>query len=100
MEAFKKELPKLFFKPMDAQELQDTEKVSPICVKNMNKIANKIRNTKSLMIDMKPKYVIKLDIVLLGKTYPEETVLPGLHRYLYQIGEQHGDQERRVTDFL
>ena len=49
---------------------------------------------------MKPKDVIKLDTVLLGKTYPEETILPILYRYLFQIGEQHGDQERRATDFI
>ena len=30
----------------------------------------------------------------LDQIYPEETVLPddGLYRYLYQPGEQHGDQ--------
>ena len=33
VEAFKKELAKLLFKPMDAQELQDPEKVSTIWVK-------------------------------------------------------------------
>ena len=48
---------------MDAQELQDPEKVSTICVKNLNKIVNKINNTVSLMIGMKPKDA-------------EETVLP------------------------
>ena len=39
---------------MDAQELQYPEKVSTICVKNLNSIVNKMDNTKSLMIDMKP----------------------------------------------
>ena len=54
------------------------------------------------MTDMKPKDTIKLDTVPLDKTYPEETVLPedGLYRYLYQSGEQHGDQERRETDLI
>ena len=54
------------------------------------------------MIDMKPKDAIKLDTVPLDKTYPEETVLPedGLYRYLYQPGEQHGDQKRRATDHV
>ena len=33
VEAFNKELAKLLFKPMDAQELQDPEKVSTIWVK-------------------------------------------------------------------
>ena len=86
VEAFKKELAKLLFKPMDAQELQDPEKVSKIWVKNLNKIVNKKNNTISSMTGMKPKDVIKLDTVPLDKTYPKETVLPkdGQHRYLYQ----------------
>ena len=51
---------------------------------------------------MKPKDEIKLDTIPLNKKYPEETVLPndGLCRYLYQPGEQHGDQKRRATDFI
>ena len=102
LEAFNKELAKLLFKPMDAQELQDPEKVSTISVKNLNKILNKMNNTKSSMIDMKPKDAIKLHTIPLGKTYPEETILPedGLYRYLYQSGEQHGDQKRRAADFI
>ena len=74
LEAFNKELVKLLFKPMDAQKLQDSEKVSTIWVKNFNKIVNKMNNTKSSMIDIKPKDSIKLDTVPLDKTYPEETV--------------------------
>ena len=95
VEAFNKELAKLLFKLMDAQELQDPEKVSTIWVKNLNKIVNKMNNTKSSMTGMKPKDAIKLDTIPLNKTYPKETVLPedGLYRYLYQSGEQHGDQK-------
>ena len=102
VEAFNRELAKLLFKPMDAQELQDPEKVSTIWVKNLNKTVNKMNNTKSLMIDMKPKDAIILDTVPLGKTYSEEAVLPedGLYRYLYQPGEQHGDQERWAADLI
>ena len=101
-EAFNKELAKLLFKPMDAQKLQDPEKVSTIWVKNLYKTVNKINNTVSPMIGMKPKDAIKLDTVPLDKTYPEETALPedGLYRYLYQPGEQHGDQKRRATDLI
>ena len=85
VEAFNRELAKLLFKPMDAQELQDQEKVSTIGVKNLNKIVNKMNNTVSSMIGMKPKDAIKLDTVPLDKKYPEETVLleDGLYRYLY-----------------
>ena len=58
-----------------------------------------MNNTVSSMIGMKPKDAIKLDTVPMDKTYPEETVLPedGLYRYLYLLGEQHGDQKRRAT---
>ena len=61
-----------------------------------------MNNTKSSMIVMKPKDTIKLDTVPLDKTYPEETILleDGLYRYLYQTGEQHGDQKRQATDFI
>ena len=95
MEAFNKELAKLLFKPKDGQELQDPEKVSRISVENLNKIVNKMNNTESSMTGMKPKDTIKLETVPLNKTYPKETVLPedGLYRYLYQSGEQHGDQK-------
>ena len=53
---------------MDAQELQDPEKVSIIWVKNLNKIVNKMNKTKSLMTDMKPKDAINLDTIPLDKT--------------------------------
>ena len=102
VEDFNKELAKLLFKRMDTQELQDPEKVSTIWVKNVGSTVNKMNNTKSSMIDLNPKDAIKLDTVQLDKTYSEENVLPedGLYRYLYQPGKQHGDQKRRVTDFI
>ena len=93
MEAFNKKLSKLLFKQMDAQELQDTENVSTIWVKNLQKVVNKMNNTVSSMIGMKPKDAIKLDTISLDKKYLKETVLAkdGLYRYLYQPGEIHGD---------
>ena len=102
VEALNKEMEKLLFKPMDARKLQDPEKVSSIWVKHLNKIVNKMNNTKSLMIDMKPKDAIKLDTVPLDKMYPEEIVLPedDLYRFLYQPEEQHGYQKRWATDFI
>ena len=102
MEAFNRELAKLLFKPMDTQELQDLEKVSTIRVKNLSKIVNKMNNTVSSMIGIKPKDATKLDTVPLDKTYPKETALPedGLYRYLYQPSEQHGDQKRRGTNLI
>ena len=85
MEASNKELEKLLFKSMDAQELKNPEKVSKIWVKNLDPSLKRFNNTVSLMIGMKPKDGIKLGAVPLDKTYPEETVLPedGLYRYLY-----------------
>ena len=78
---------------MDAQKLQVPEKEPTIWVKNLNKIVNKINNTKSSITDMKPKDATKLDTVPVDKTNPKETVLPedGQYRYLYQPGEQYGD---------
>ena len=102
VQAFNKELTKLLLKPMDAQELQDHEKVSTIWVKNLNKIVNKMKITVSSAIGMKPKDAIKLDNVPLDKKDTEETVLPehGLYRHLYQPGEQHVDQKRLATDLV
>ena len=102
VEAFKKELAKLLLKSMDAQELQYHEKVSIIWVKYLNKIVSKMNNTVSSMIGNKPKDAIKLDTITMDKAYPEETLLPedGLYRYLYQSGEQHGDQKGRVTELI
>ena len=61
-----------------------------------------MNNTVLSMTSMKPKDATKLDTVPLDKRYPKETVLPedGLYRYLYQPGEQHGDQKRRATDLI
>ena len=87
---------------MDTEELQHPEKVSIIWVKNLNKTVSKMNNIVSCMIGMKPKDAVKLDTVPLDKRYPKETVLlkDGLYRYLYQPGEQHGDQKRRATDLI
>ena len=68
-EAFNKELAKLLFKPMAAQELQVPENVSTIWVKTLYKTVNKMNNTVSSMIGMKPKDAIELDTVPLDKTY-------------------------------
>ena len=87
---------------MDPQELQELEKVSTIWVKNLNKTVNKMNNTVSAMSGMKPKDAIKLDTIPVEKKYPKETILPGdwLYRYLYQSGEQRGDQKRLATQLI
>ena len=76
VEAFIKELAKLLFKPMDAQELQDRQKVSTIWVNNLHKIVNKMNDTKSSMIDLKLKDAIKLDTVPLDKIYQKKAYYP------------------------
>ena len=65
VEAFNKELSKRLFKSMDAQVLQNLEKVSTIWVKNLDSIVNKMKN-------MKPEDAIKLYIIELdsSETYP------------------------------
>ena len=102
VEASNKELEKLLFKPMDAQELQDPKNVSKIWVKNLDPAVKRLNNTVSSIIGMRPKDAIELDTVPLDKKYPEETVLPenGLYRYIYQPDKQYGDQKRRAADLI
>ena len=102
VEAFNKELEKLLFKPIDAQELWGPEKVSTISVKNFDPALRRMNNTILSMIGMKPEDAIKLDTIAPDKTCPEETVLPEheLNRYLYQPGEEHGDQKKQATHFI
>ena len=87
---------------MDAQELQDPEKASRIWVKYLYKIGNKMNSVVSSMISMNQKDAIKLDTVPLDKTYPKETILTegGCIDTLYESGEQHGDQNRRVAELI
>ena len=100
VEAFNKELAKELFKPMDAQELKDPDKISRMWINAVKRI----NNSKTAMIVMKPKDGIKLSNVGLVKSeeFADEKPLPedGLYRYFYQSGEQHGDQKQRATDFV
>ena len=86
---------------MDAHELQDPEKISTIWVKNLNKIVNKMNNTVSSMIGMKPKDAIKLGTVPLDKTYSEETVLPkdGLCRFINLVNNMEAKEVGQQTSF-
>ena len=104
VEAFNKEIAKELFKPMDAQELTDPNKISRIWVRNLENTVKRVNNLKTAMIDMNPKDAIKLSNVELvkSKEFANEKPLPedGLYRYFYQPGEQHGDQKRCATDFI
>ena len=57
-------------------------------IKHLYGLVNKLNDTETEMIGMKPKDAIKLDEVLLvvQESYPAEEVLPedGLYRYLLQ----------------
>ena len=68
MDAFNKKLAKQLFKSMDVQGHQDPEKMLAIRVNNLIGIVNKMSNTKSLMIGMRPKDAIKLVIVTLDRS--------------------------------
>ena len=74
------------FRVRDAQELNDPEKVSSRWVKHLYGLVDKLNDTETKMIGMKPKDAIKLNEVPLvdRESYPEEEVFPedGLYRYL------------------
>ena len=102
VEALHKILAERSFKVQDAQELNDSEKVSSRWVKHLYGLVDELNDMETEMIGMKPKDAIKLDEVPLVacESYPLEEVLPedGLYRYLLQPGEEHDDQWRRATD--
>ena len=102
VEALNKILGERLFKVQDAQELNDPEKVSATWVKHLYGLVDKLNDTQTEMIGMKPKDAILLDQVPLVKqeNYPEKDKLAedGLYRYLLQPSEEHDDQRRRATD--
>ena len=102
VEVLNKLLTERLFKVQNAQELNDPEKVSSRWVKHLYGLVDKLNNTETEMIGMKPKDAIKLKEVPLVKreNYPPEEVLPedGLYRYLLQHGKEHDDQCHRATD--
>ena len=85
VEAFNKELAKELFKPMDAQELNNPDKISQMWVRNLENTVKRMNNSKTAMIDMKPKDAIKLSNVEMVKSeeFADEKPLPedGLYRY-------------------
>ena len=101
VEALNKILAERLFKVQDAQELNDPEKVSSRWVKHLYGLVDKLNDTETEMIGMKPKDAIKLKEVPLvtRESYPPEEVLPEdrLYRYL-QPGEEYDDQKCRATD--
>ena len=102
VEALNKILAERLFKVKDAQELNDPEKVSATWVKHLYGLVDKLNDTETEMIAMKPSDAIKLNEVPLvnQEAYPPEDKLPEdrLYRYLLQPGEEHDDQWHRATD--
>ena len=52
VEAFNKELPKELFNPMDAQELNDPDKISQMWVRNLENTVKRMSNSKTAMIEI------------------------------------------------
>ena len=102
MEALNKILAERLFKVQDAQELNDPEQVSSRWVKHLYGLVDKLNDTETEMIGMKPKDAIELNKIPLvaQESYPPEEVLPedGLYHYLLQPSEEHDDQQRRAMD--
>ena len=102
VESLNKILAENLFKVQDAQELNDPEKISSTWVKHLYRLVDKLNDTETKMIGMKPKDAIKLKEVSIKEDYPPEDTLPedGLYRYLLQPGEEHDDQHKRATDWI
>ena len=102
VKALNKILAERLFKVQDAKELNDPEKVSSRWVKHLYGLVDKLNDTETEMIGMKPKDAIKLNEVPLvdQESYPPEEVLSedGFYRYLLRSGEEHNDQQCRATD--
>ena len=102
VKALNKILVERLLKVQDAQELNDPNKVPATWVKHIYGLMDKLSDTETQMIGMKPKDAIKLNQVLLvnPEDYPEEDTLPedGLYQDLLQPGEEHNDQWCRATD--
>ena len=63
VEALNKILTERLFKVQDAQELNDPEKVLSRWVKHLYGLVDKLNDTETEMIEMKPKDAIKLNEV-------------------------------------
>ena len=82
--------------------MNDPKKVSSRWVRHLYGLVDKLDDTETEMIGMKPKDAIKLKEVPLvaRESYPPEEVLPedGLYQYLLQPCEEHDDQRCRAAD--
>ena len=90
------------FKVQDAQELNDPDKVSLTWLKHLCGLVDKLIDTETQIIGVKPKDAIKLNQIpsVNRENYPPEDTLPedGFYRYLLQPGEEYDNQRERATD--
>ena len=103
VEALNKILAEQLFKVQDAQELNDPEKVSSTWVKHLYGLVDKLNDTETQMVGMKPNDAIELKEVpplVNRENYSPADTLPedGLYRYLLQPGEEHDDQRKIAMD--
>ena len=77
VEALNKILAERSFKVQDAQELNDSEKVSSRWVKHLYGSVDELNNMETKMIGMRPKDIVLDQVPLVDReSYPEEEVLP------------------------
>ena len=102
VEALNKIFAERLCKMQDVQELNDSDKASSRWVKHLYGLVDKLNNTETDMIGMKPSDAIKMDQAPLvnRENYSEEETLPkdGSYHYLLQPGEEHDDQRHRAMD--
>ena len=100
VESFNKVLAEKLFTVMDTKELQTGEDSETWVKHVLLGVVDELNKEKNLMTGLALATAIKRKIVKLKHKYPPEEVLPedGLYCYLYQPGEQHGDQKKRATD--
>ena len=100
VEALNKLLAENLFKIQDAQELNNPEKVPSTWVNHLYGLIDRLNNTETQMIGIKPKEAIELKKVPPVGSHPLEDTLPedGLYHYLLQPSKEHDDQCKRLTD--
>ena len=100
IEALNKLFTKQLFKVQDAQEFNDSKKVSSTWVKHLYWLIDQLNNMETRKTGMFLKDAIKLVEVPLVENYPPEDTLPkdGLYRYLLQPGKEQNNQCKRATD--
>lgn len=102
VESLNRVLSEKLFKIQDVQELNNPEKVATTWVKHIYSLIDKMNDTETDMVGIKPLDAIKLKEVSLQRNedyHPKDLLTEdGLYRYLLQPGEGFSDQQKRATD--